>query len=141
MATRKKPADTGTGNGTRNDGESTNRSWGGRFQEATASDALGFTASIGFDIRLYPYDIRTSIAHARMLAATGIISAKDRDRIVRGLRDVEKELDEGTFVPTISDEDIHMAIERRLTEKVGEVASSSVRRRAAARLSSTDRPL
>ena len=123
MATRKKPADTGTGNGTRNDGESTNRSWGGRFQEATASDALGFTASIGFDIRLYPYDIRTSIAHARMLAATGIISAKDRDRIVRGLRDVEKELDEGTFVPTIGDEDIHMAIERRLTEKIGAVGA------------------
>ena len=123
MATRKKPADTGTGNGTRNDGESTNRSWGGRFQEATASDALGLTASIGFDIRLYPYDIRTSIAHARMLAATGIISAKDRDRIVRGLRDVEKELDEGTFVPTISDEDIHMAIERRLTEKIGAVGA------------------
>jgi argininosuccinate lyase len=100
-----------------------NRSWGGRFKDATAANALSFTASIGFDVRLYPYDIRTSIAHARMLAATKIISAADRDTIVAGLLAVEKELDDGTFVPTDSDEDIHMAVERRLTEKIGAVGA------------------
>ena len=100
-----------------------NRSWGGRFKTGTADGALAFTASIGFDIRLYPYDILTSIAHAKMLAATKIISAADRDAIVKGLRDVEKELDDGSFVPKTSDEDIHMAIERRLTEKTGAVGA------------------
>ncbi|MEE8312239.1 MAG: argininosuccinate lyase, partial [Candidatus Binatia bacterium] len=101
----------------------TNRSWGGRFKDAAAADALSFTASIGFDVRLYPYDIRTSVAHARMLAETKIISATDRDTIVAGLLEVEKELDDGTFIPTPSDEDIHMAVERRLTEKIGAVGA------------------
>ncbi len=78
-----------------------------------------FTASIGFDIRLFPYDVRASIAHARMLAATKIISAAERDKIVRGLRAVEKELASGRFKPDTSDEDIHMAVERRLIEKIG----------------------
>ncbi|RMD85446.1 MAG: argininosuccinate lyase, partial [Candidatus Dadabacteria bacterium] len=101
----------------------TSRTWGGRFTRATAPDALAFTASIGFDIRLYPYDIRVSIAHARMLAACGIISARDRDRIVAGLRAIEKEIESGRFRPQLADEDIHMAIERRLVEKIGAVGA------------------
>ena len=100
-----------------------NRSWGGRFKQPTASGAQAFTASIGFDVRLYPYDIRTSIAHARMLAHVKIISAADRDKIVRGLRAVEKELADGRFKPKTSDEDIHMAVERRLVEKIGETGA------------------
>jgi len=100
-----------------------NKSWGGRFAGATATDAQAFTASIGFDVRLYPYDIRTSIAHAHMLAACGIITGKDGDTIARGLRAIERELDAGTFEPEVSDEDIHMAIERRLVETVGEVGA------------------
>jgi argininosuccinate lyase len=100
-----------------------NKSWGGRFKTPTAAGAQAFTASIGFDIRLYPYDIRTSIAHARMLAHTKIIGAGDRDKIVGGLRAIEKELGNGRFTPKVSDEDIHMAIERRLTEKIGKVGA------------------
>jgi argininosuccinate lyase len=101
----------------------TNTSWGGRFKIPTASGAQAFTASIGFDIRLYPYDVRVSIAHAKMLAHTGIITAADRNKIVKGLRAVEKELDSGKFQPEISDEDIHMAIERRLVERIGAVGA------------------
>ena len=56
-------------------GKSTNKSWGGRFKTPTAGGAQAFTASIGFDIRLYPYDVRVSIAHAKMLAHCGIITA------------------------------------------------------------------
>ncbi len=97
----------------------TNRAWGGRFESGPAADAQEFTASISFDVRLYPYDIRASIAHARMLAACKIISAADRDKIVKGLRAVEKEIEQGRFKPGAADEDIHMAIERRLIEKVG----------------------
>ena len=104
-------------------GKSTNKSWGGRFKTPTASGAQAFTASIGFDIRLYPYDVRVSIAHAKMLAHCGIITAADRTKIVRGLRAVEKELDAGKFTPDVSDEDIHMAIERRLCERIGAVGA------------------
>ncbi|MFP6598904.1 MAG: argininosuccinate lyase [Deltaproteobacteria bacterium] len=100
-----------------------NRSWGGRFAAATDRDALAFTASIGFDIRLYPYDIRVSTAHARMLAKVGVISAAERNKIVAGLGAVEAELAAGKFVPDKSDEDIHMAVERRLVEKIGRVGA------------------
>ena len=100
-----------------------NTSWGGRFKTPPARGAQAFTASIGFDIRLYPYDIRTSIAHAEMLAHVKILSATDRDKIVRGLRAVEKELDSGKFKPGITDEDIHMAVERRLRKKIGPVGA------------------
>ncbi len=99
------------------------RTWGGRFKRRTAEDALAFTASIGFDIRLYPYDVRVSAAHARMLAACGIISAGDCKKIVAGLEAVREELDSGRFRPRLSDEDIHMAIERRLVEKIGDVGA------------------
>ncbi len=103
--------------------KTTNTSWGGRFKVPTAGGAQAFTASIGFDIRLYPYDVRVSIAHTKMLAHTGIISAADRNKIVKGLHAVEKELDSGKFTPQVSDEDIHMAIERRLRERIGSVGA------------------
>src|SRR5919202_5833710 len=78
-------------------------------------------ASIGFDYRLAPYDVEQSRAHARMLAATGIISDADRDALLGGLDRVEAELDAGDFAFRDEDEDIHMAVERRLTEIVGPV--------------------
>src|SRR5436190_16334484 len=78
-------------------------------------------ASIGFDWRLYPYDIEQSRAHATMLAAVGIISESDRDELLNGLDRVQSELDDGRFNFLDSDEDIHMAVERRLTEIVGAV--------------------
>ena len=78
-------------------------------------------ASIGFDWRLGPYDVEQSRAHATMLAAAGIISDADRDALLGGLDRVEAELDAGEFPFREDDEDIHMAIERRLTEIVGPV--------------------
>jgi argininosuccinate lyase len=78
-------------------------------------------ASIGFDWRLGPYDIEQSRAHAKMLAATGIITESDRDELLGGLDRVEEELDRGEFPFRDDDEDIHMAVERRLTEIVGPV--------------------
>ena len=78
-------------------------------------------ASIGFDWRLGPYDIEQSRAHAKMLASAGIISDADRDALLNGLTRVEDELDSGEFPFREDDEDIHMAIERRLTEIAGPV--------------------
>jgi argininosuccinate lyase len=78
-------------------------------------------ASIGFDWRLGPYDIEQSRAHAKMLASAGIISDADRDALLNGLDRVEQELDSGAFPFRQDDEDIHMAIERRLTEIAGPV--------------------
>jgi argininosuccinate lyase len=78
-------------------------------------------ASIGFDWRLGPYDIEQSRAHVRMLAEAGIVSDQDRDALLSGLDRVEGELDTGVFEFRPDDEDIHMAIERRLTEIVGPV--------------------
>lgn len=78
-----------------------------------------FTASIDIDARLYRHDIRGSIAHATMLAKQGIIPAADARKIVRGLIAIEREIDNGEFTFSQSDEDIHMNIERRLTELIG----------------------
>ena len=100
-----------------------NTSWGGRFKTPPARGAQAFTASIGFDIRLYPYDIRASIAHAEMLAQVKILSTPDAKKIVAGLRQVEKEIESGAFKPGVEDEDIHMAVERRLREKIGAVGA------------------
>jgi argininosuccinate lyase len=77
--------------------------------------------SLDFDRRLWPQDLAQSRAHASMLAAQGIIAEEDRDKLLRGLDQVERELQQGHFVFTEDDEDIHMAIERHLTEIVGSV--------------------
>src|SRR5689334_5787983 len=78
-------------------------------------------ASIGFDWRLYPYDVEQSRAHATMLASAGIITDADRDELLNGLDRVQAELDANEFKFLDDDEDIHMAVERRLTEIVGPV--------------------
>jgi argininosuccinate lyase len=93
-----------------------------RFAESQHAAFRRLNDSIGYDRRLAPYDIEQSRAHASMLAAQGIISAHDRDELHRGLEQVGRELAEGTFPFADGDEDIHMAIERRLTELVGAVA-------------------
>jgi argininosuccinate lyase len=93
--------------------------WGGRFKDGTAASVEAFTASIDIDARLYRHDIRGSIAHAKMLAKQRIISAADGRKIVRGLQAVEREIASGKFAFSRADEDIHMNIERRLTELIG----------------------
>jgi argininosuccinate lyase len=92
-----------------------------RFREPQHPDFVRLNTSIGFDRRLWPQDIAQSKAHAAMLAARAIISDQDRDALLRGLDEVARELEQGHFVFSDDDEDIHMAIERRLTEIVGPV--------------------
>ncbi len=92
-----------------------------RFAEAGADAFRRLNDSIGFDWRLSPYDVDQSVAHAAMLAAQGIIGESDRDELHRGLEQVRRELADGSFPFHDGDEDIHMAVERRLTEIVGAV--------------------
>lgn len=96
--------------------------WGGRFTGGTAASVEAFTASIDIDARLYRHDIRGSIAHAKMLAKQRIIPARDARKIVQGLQAVEREIDGGKFQFSRADEDIHMNIERRLTDLIGPAA-------------------
>jgi argininosuccinate lyase len=95
--------------------------WAGRFTESTNELVEEFTASISYDWRLYPYDIAGSMAHASMLAKTGIIAPKEADRIIRGLEEILKEIGDGKFSFAIELEDIHMNIESRLIDKIGPV--------------------
>ncbi|HXV50260.1 MAG TPA: argininosuccinate lyase [Candidatus Binatia bacterium] len=93
--------------------------WGGRFAAGTAESVEAFTASVAVDSRLFRHDIMGSIAHAKMLAKQRIIPARDAQRIVRGLKAIEREIDAGKFVFSAADEDIHMNIERRLSDMIG----------------------
>ncbi|MDO8786440.1 MAG: argininosuccinate lyase [Syntrophales bacterium] len=95
--------------------------WGGRFREPTDEQVEVFTASIHFDKRLAPYDIEGSIAHAKMLGRQEIISKGEEKTIIAGLREILKEIEKGDFAFNLADEDIHMAIERSLIGRVGEV--------------------
>jgi argininosuccinate lyase len=92
-----------------------------RFSEPQHPVFRQLNASIGFDWRLGPYDVELSRAHAAMLAARGIIGDDDRDALLTALDAVERELDSGTFPFAPDDEDVHMAIERRVTELAGPV--------------------
>src|ERR1700730_7871413 len=92
-----------------------------RFAQPPDDAFRALNDSIAFDIRLGPYDVRQSRAHATMLAAQGIISEAERDELHRGLEQVERELDAGSSPVTDGDDDVHMAIERRLTEIAGPV--------------------
>ena len=94
--------------------------WSGRFTEPTDAAVEAFTASVGFDRRLYVYDIMGSIAHAQMLAKVGVLTKKERDAIVKGLKDIEAEIDAGKFDWSVALEDVHMNIEARLIQRIGE---------------------
>jgi len=94
--------------------------WGGRFEHAPGRFQQRFGASLPVDKRLYAEDIAGSVAHARMLAKQGIITASDAETIETGLLGILKDIDAGTFVFDEADEDIHMAIEAELTRRIGE---------------------
>ncbi len=96
--------------------------WNGRFSRDTNAFVDEFNASITFDYRLYPYDIQGSNAHVRMLAKQGIIEENEAKIIIHGLDRIKGEFDDATFMLRLSDEDIHMAIEKRLGEIIGPVA-------------------
>ena len=98
---------------------SSEKPWGGRFTEPTDAFVERFTASVGFDQRLYHHDITGSIAHATMLAAVGVLTDEERDTIVDGLKAVKADIEAGTFQWSVSLEDVHMNIEARLTDRIG----------------------
>ena len=93
--------------------------WGGRFSEATDAFVERFTASIGFDYRLYHHDINGSIAHATMLAKVGVLTDAERDQIITGLEEIRAEIVAGKFTWSVSLEDVHMNIEAVLTQRIG----------------------
>lgn len=95
--------------------------WGGRFSEPTDEQLRSLNDSIGFDRRLYKQDIAGSIAYARAIAQAGVITADEADTIIAGLQQVLTEFEAGSFELKPGDEDIHTAVERRLTELAGPV--------------------
>lgn len=97
--------------------------WHGRFTESPAESLMAFTQSIGFDARIWKDDVTGSLAHVEMLGATGVLPVAEADSIVVALRRVESEFAAGTFAFVPSDEDIHTAIERRVTELAGPVGA------------------
>lgn len=98
----------------------TNSAWGGRFQESTDAFVAEFTASVGFDQRLAQEDIAGSRAHAAMLVKQGVLSEADGDAIARGLDAIADEIARGAFVWDTALEDVHMNIEKRLTDRIGD---------------------
>jgi argininosuccinate lyase len=95
--------------------------WGGRFTEPTDKLVETFTASVAFDRRLYRHDIRGSIAHAQMLAHVGVLTSAECEAIVKGLKQIEVEIDAGNFAWSAALEDVHMNIESRLIDRIGDV--------------------
>ncbi|MCC6916912.1 argininosuccinate lyase [Nitrosomonas sp.] len=100
--------------------EENNKTWSGRFSEPVAQLVQRYTASVEFDYRLAEHDIRGSIAHARMLAATGIIQTDDLAAIEKGLAQIREDIRNGKFEWQLEQEDVHLNIERRLTALVGD---------------------
>ena len=97
----------------------TNSAWGGRFSEPTDAFVARYTASVDFDKRMYRQDFQGSIAHAKMLAKVGVLTAQERDDIIRGLEEVRIEIERGEFEWSVALEDVHMNIESALTKKIG----------------------
>ena len=102
------------------DPKAANTMWGGRFAEGPSAIMTAINASIGFDQRLYAQDIAGSRAHAAMLAAQGIITDRDAQAIGEGLLAILSEIEAGKFPFTTDLEDIHLNIEARLTDRIGE---------------------
>ena len=93
--------------------------WGGRFNKGSSSLLEQFNASIGFDNRMYAEDIAGSIAHSKMLNKIGILTVEEQEKIENGLIQIKEMIDNGNFEFNISDEDIHMAVEKKLIELIG----------------------
>jgi len=101
--------------------QQTDKPWGGRFSEPTDAFVERFTASVGFDKRLYRADIAGSIAHATMLAKVGILTEDEASQIIAGLKDIQASIEAREFEWSVSLEDVHMNIEAALTAKIGAV--------------------
>jgi argininosuccinate lyase len=107
----------------------TDAKWSGRFAESVDARVLRYTASVGFDQRLAEFDIAGSLAHARMLAACGVIGAADLADIERGMAAIRDELRAGKFEWSLEAEDVHLNIERRLIALVGDAGKRCTRSR------------
>ncbi len=101
--------------------QSIDKLWGGRFNEPTDAFVEAFTASVGFDQRMYKEDIAGSVAHARMLGSVGVLTDEEVSQILVGLEQVKSEIEAGEFQWSVALEDVHMNIEARLTAIIGEV--------------------
>ncbi|HEX3015775.1 MAG TPA: lyase family protein, partial [Desulfobacteria bacterium] len=95
--------------------------WGGRFQKTTDKLVEDFHSSISFDQKLYRQDIKGSIAHARMLGKQGVISLAEAAQIITGLEQILADIEQGKVAFEIGAEDIHMNVEKVLTERIGAV--------------------
>lgn len=93
--------------------------WGGRFSEAPQDSVFALSRSVHFDWRLAPYDIRSSKAHLAVLERKKLIDSKDASKILKALNELAEEVVNGKFSPIDTDEDVHSALERGLTEKIG----------------------
>ncbi|MGB9671406.1 MAG: argininosuccinate lyase [Halothiobacillaceae bacterium] len=100
--------------------DTTKEMWGGRFTEPVDAFVKAFTASVTFDARMYRQDIAGSKAHARMLAKVGVLTAEECERIIKGLDDILFDIERDDFAWSVDLEDVHMNIEARLTECIGE---------------------
>ncbi len=99
------------------------KAWGGRFSGGESELMERFNESISFDNRLYKVDIKGSIAFSKALLEAEIITAEERETIITAFKKIESEIDNGEFEFDIKDEDIHMAIEKRLTQLTGDVGA------------------
>ncbi|MCB1738931.1 MAG: argininosuccinate lyase, partial [Gammaproteobacteria bacterium] len=97
--------------------------WGGRFEAATDPLVEAFSASVQFDSRLFEHDIAGSIAHATMLCKVGVLDTDERDRIVQGLSDIRADIRAGRFEWKQALEDVHMNIEARLVDLIGDAGN------------------
>jgi len=98
--------------------------WGGRFAQGPEESVFALSRSVHFDWRLAPYDLRSSKAHLAILKKSGLIAAKDAEAIEKALKELLTEVTSGKFVAIDTDEDVHSALERGLTEKLGAVGGA-----------------
>ena len=98
--------------------------WGGRFSEEPADVVFALSRSVHFDWRLAPYDLRSSLAHLAILESSGLLTPDVAGKIRAALLELTKEVATGMFTYNDSDEDVHSALERGLTEKLGEIGGS-----------------
>ena len=100
------------------------RMWGGRFDEPTDAFVQAFTASVNFDQRLAMVDIQGSLAHAKMLQKIGVLSANEHAQIEQGMAQIKQEITDRQFDWSVSLEDVHMNIESRLTQLIGDAGKA-----------------
>ena len=98
--------------------------WGARFAQGPEESVFALSRSIHFDWRLAPYDLRSSMAHLGALKKSSLISAQDSEAILAALKDLATQVSDGSFLPIASDEDVHSALERGLTEKLGPIGGA-----------------